>query len=262
MPYYAHASPRMDGKTRFNNVTLQPGTVVSPVADAEHELHLETSPGRHKRSDSVDPVISGNDATPHTSSSRGSPFRPRIILIGDSAGGNLVLALSRWIRDEGVLPAPDGMLLLSPSCDPSHTLPQVPASRRPRPHADTDYLLDTPEPRALLSRTFLGHHPVEMVYSPYVSPASEWVLSVFHGTTEGMLDLEPLGPRRDSRDYHDEGVEMYDCAVNGSPRCPDVRTPESNAYIRLRREKVCSPNSRERWLWWAMQSGSSARWWR
>lgn len=42
----------------------------------------------------------------------------KIILIGDSAGGNLVLALARWIRDEGILPSPDGMLLLSPSCDP------------------------------------------------------------------------------------------------------------------------------------------------
>ncbi|KAH9006538.1 alpha/beta-hydrolase [Lactarius hatsudake] len=193
----------LDCKTRFNNVTLQPGTVASPVADAEHRQHFETIPGHHERSDSVDP------------------------------SGNLVLALSRWIRDEGVLPVPDGMLLLSPSCDPSHTLPQVPASRRPRPHADTDYLLDTPEPRALLSRTFLGHHPVEMVYSPYVSPASEWVLSVFHGVTEGMVDLEPLGPHKDSRDYRDEGIKTYDCVVNGDPRCPDVRTPASNPFIRL-----------------------------
>ena len=108
----------LGGKTRFNNVVHQPGTVVSPVADVEHGSNLETSSSRHKRSDSVDPVISGNDATPYTSSSRTSPVRPRIVLIGDSAGGNLVLALARWIRDEGVLPAPDGMLLLSPSCDP------------------------------------------------------------------------------------------------------------------------------------------------
>jgi alpha/beta hydrolase fold len=39
----------------------------------------------------------------------------KIILIGDSSGGNLVLSLSRWIRDEGNLPAPDGLLLLSVS---------------------------------------------------------------------------------------------------------------------------------------------------
>ena len=42
----------------------------------------------------------------------------KIVLIGDSAGGNLVLALARWIRDEGLLPPPHGLLLLSPSCDP------------------------------------------------------------------------------------------------------------------------------------------------
>ena len=117
------------------------------------------------------------------------------------------------------------------SCHLAHTLPQVPASRRPRPHADTDYLLDTPEPRALLSRTFLGHHPIEMVYSPYISPASEWVLSVFHGN-EGMVDLEPLGPHKDSRDYRDEGIKTYDCAVNCAPMCPDGRPAANNPYIR------------------------------
>ena len=51
----------------------------------------------------------------------------------------------------------------------------------PRPHKSTDYLVDTPEPRALLQRVFLGHHPVEMIHSPYVSPASERVLRAFYG---------------------------------------------------------------------------------
>ncbi len=37
----------------------------------------------------------------------------RIVLIGDSSGGNLALALARWIRDEGVLRMPHGLLLLS-----------------------------------------------------------------------------------------------------------------------------------------------------
>ncbi|KAI0760109.1 alpha/beta-hydrolase [Fomes fomentarius] len=105
----------------------------------------------------------------------------KIVLIGDSAGGNLVLALARWIRDEGVLPPPDGLLLLSPSCDPSHAFPETPSSYIPRPHADTDYLVDTPEPRALLQRTFLGHNPTETMHSPYVSPASMRVLTAFYG---------------------------------------------------------------------------------
>ena len=37
----------------------------------------------------------------------------KVILIGDSSGGNLVLALARWLRDEGHMPLPDGLLLLS-----------------------------------------------------------------------------------------------------------------------------------------------------
>jgi len=71
-----------------------------------------------------------------------------------------------------------------------------------------------------------------MVYSPYISPASEWVLSVFHGQ-EGLVDLEPLGSHQDSRDYRDEGIKAYDCAVKGAPPCSNGRSAESNPYIRL-----------------------------
>jgi acetyl esterase/lipase len=71
-----------------------------------------------------------------------------------------------------------------------------------------------------------------MVYSPYISPASEWVLSVFHGK-EGMVDLEPLGPHKDSRDYRDEGIKTYDCTISGAPTYPDGRSAASNPYIRV-----------------------------
>lgn len=63
----------------------------------------------------------------------------------------------------------------------AHAFPDTPSSYVPRPHADTDYLVDTPEPRALLQRTFLGHNPVETMHSPYVSPASSRVLCAFYG---------------------------------------------------------------------------------
>ena len=33
--------------------------------------------------------------------------------MGDSSGGNLVLSTARWLRDENLLPPPDGLLLLS-----------------------------------------------------------------------------------------------------------------------------------------------------
>lgn len=38
-----------------------------------------------------------------------------IILIGDSAGGNIALALAMWIRDERLFESPGGLLLLSVS---------------------------------------------------------------------------------------------------------------------------------------------------
>lgn len=41
----------------------------------------------------------------------------RIVIIGDSAGGNVALALARWIRDENVLDMPGAMVLLS-VCSP------------------------------------------------------------------------------------------------------------------------------------------------
>ena len=65
---------------------------------------------------------------------RSRPKGCRIILIGDSSGGNLVLATARWLRDENLLPQADGLLLLSvrrphhPSC---LTLTQLLAHYKP-----------------------------------------------------------------------------------------------------------------------------------
>ena len=116
-----------DCETRLGPILSD--TEASPLAETGHQRHVETVQREDGQPDSVEPLISGNDATPHShdnsvhltqakSDAVAVARRPHIILIGDSAGGNLVLALARWIRDEGVLPAPDGMLLLSPSCDP------------------------------------------------------------------------------------------------------------------------------------------------
>ncbi|KIY71001.1 alpha/beta-hydrolase [Cylindrobasidium torrendii FP15055 ss-10] len=106
------------------------------------------------------PAVLIDAATAYTHVSNMYPLA-KIVLIGDSSGGNLVLALTRWIRDQNKLAMPTGLLLLSPSCDASHAFPDVPSSYVARPNADTDYLTDTPEPRALLQRTFLGfkHRP-------------------------------------------------------------------------------------------------------
>jgi acetyl esterase/lipase len=93
----------------------------------------------------------------------------KIVLLGDSSGGNLVLALARWVRDEQLLPMPDGLLLFSPSCDTSHAFPSTQSSYIPRPNENTDYLTDTPEPRALMQRTFLGFK-----YRPGGTGWGEW----------------------------------------------------------------------------------------
>ena len=115
----------LDYETRLGS-SIPSDTEASPLAETGNRRPFQREYGQP---DSVEPLISGNDATPHSpvnsvhltqakSDAVAAARRPHIILIGDSAGGNLVLALARWIRDEGVLPAPDGMLLLSPSCDP------------------------------------------------------------------------------------------------------------------------------------------------
>ncbi|KAI0716424.1 alpha/beta-hydrolase [Earliella scabrosa] len=149
----------------------------------------------------------------------------KIILIGDSAGGNLVLALARWIRDEGVLPPPDGLLLLSPSCDPSHAFPETPSSYIPRPHADTDYLVDTPEPRALLQRTFLGHNPIETMHSPYVSPASSRVLSAFYGDAFAASVADLTIAQMD--DTHRQFLRT----MTSAPVTPVPITPSGNGHV-------------------------------
>ncbi|TFK49145.1 alpha/beta-hydrolase [Heliocybe sulcata] len=146
-------------------------------------------PGSSPPPPSPDPSLPSN-----STSSEKEARRPRVVLIGDSAGGNLILGVARWIRDEAVLPMPDGMLLLSPSCDPSHAFPAAPSSYIPRPHERTDYLVDTPEPRALLQKTFIGHHPVETIHSPYISPASPRVLRAYGHSVEWEGEGGQYGP--------------------------------------------------------------------
>ncbi|KAL8279364.1 hypothetical protein RQP46_008176 [Phenoliferia psychrophenolica] len=97
-----------------------------------------------------------------------------LVLIGDSAGGNIALALATWLRDEGFA-APGGLLLLSPWCDPAAECPPT-GPPTIRPNASSDYLCDSPRARAYLVSRFIGSHSVT---SPYISPAS-------HGTFGGF----------------------------------------------------------------------------
>jgi hypothetical protein len=113
-----------------------------------------------------------------------------------------VLALARWIREEGVFPVPDGMLPLSPR--DLILLHSTLFLKYPlRVALGRTHILDSPASLVLLARTFLGYCSVEMLYSPYISPASECVHSVSH-EKEGTVDVVPLSPHNDLLDYCDE----------------------------------------------------------
>ncbi|OCH89335.1 alpha/beta-hydrolase [Obba rivulosa] len=165
----------------------------------------------------------------------------KIFLIGDSAGGNLVLALSRWIRDEGILPPPDGLLLLSPSCDPAHAFPESPSSYVPRPHASTDYLVDTPEPRALLQRTFLGHNPLETMHSPYVSPASMRVLRAFYGDAFAASVEDLTIERLDTAEIERLRTMASAPATPVAEHPPELGAPLERSPTSLARPIIASP---------------------
>lgn len=63
------------------------------------------------------------------------PGRAREVFVsGDSAGGNLSLSLSNWVRDRG-LPAPQGVIALSPATDNTFSSPSM------KDNIDTDHML-------------------------------------------------------------------------------------------------------------------------
>ena len=100
-----------------------------------------------------------------------------IILEGDSAGGNLALALVRYLivnqgrKDISFPLPPSGLILNSPWCDLSLS-DDFPGSTL-RTNQRTDYLNMLSTPYALTIRSFLGPHGSSAATSnPYVSPAA------------------------------------------------------------------------------------------
>ena len=103
-------------------------------------------------------------------------FNPqRIVLMGDSAGANLALALTRYLVSETIpgLAPPTALVLHSPWVDlgPSHVGPNSSLGR----FANSDYLgdINTEEPGYAI-KVFLHSIPLsERVVEPYISPASK-----------------------------------------------------------------------------------------
>jgi len=103
-------------------------------------------------------------------------FKPQNILFsGDSAGGNLAIALTRYLIDSNLpsIPPPSGIILTSPWSDLSmqHYRPGGSSDT----NSDSDYIgSSTLGNYALVG--FIGpHNPREYLYNPYISPASPFL---------------------------------------------------------------------------------------
>lgn len=109
---------------------------------------------------------------------RACGFAPEnIILAGDSSGGNLALALCRYLRDEGVAPLPGSLLLFSPWSDVSrsHSGPlQAPNSfSSTLLNRQSDILDPSVTYRNTTVSAFLGKLAASEAYTnPYISPVS------------------------------------------------------------------------------------------
>ncbi|GAA6017651.1 hypothetical protein JCM10207_001236 [Rhodosporidiobolus poonsookiae] len=139
-----------------------------------------------------------------------------ILLGGDSAGGNLALALMLYLRDEG-LPQVGGAVLVSPWVDMTASLGSWDENK------DFDYLTVSPSDPLSPPRLFLPSvsYPT-LLSSPYVSPAltasftSLPSLLIQSGGAETLRDEHALLALRASRDgvrvtheVYREGVHVH-----------------------------------------------------
>jgi len=108
-----------------------------------------------------------------------------IIVVGDSAGGNITLSFIRYLIQEPLnLPVPGAILLLSPSCDMSSPrgTPEEVARHSYYSNSECDYLTSPKDPppstNAAMDRNWgikclMGPLPEEDMYTnPYLSPGS------------------------------------------------------------------------------------------
>uniref|UniRef100_A0A0W0FTG0 Alpha/beta hydrolase fold-3 domain-containing protein n=1 Tax=Moniliophthora roreri TaxID=221103 RepID=A0A0W0FTG0_MONRR len=89
----------------------------------------------------------------------------RIVILGACAGGNLVMMLSRYLYEEKVLPLPGRLMLFSPVIDMAIDFEITQGMTKPRPNTEIDWLATS----HLANVRFIGHHPPELAFSPYLS---------------------------------------------------------------------------------------------
>ncbi|EPQ27414.1 uncharacterized protein PFL1_04952 [Pseudozyma flocculosa PF-1] len=105
-------------------------------------------------------------------------FHPEdVIVAGDSAGGNLGIALCRYLRDEKVMPMPGSLLLMSPwaDCSRSHSGPTGAPNLMSTAHRNikSDIISPCLAFRNTAVSAFLGELPARETYrNPYLSSIS------------------------------------------------------------------------------------------
>ena len=111
-----------------------------------------------------------------------------IVLCGDSAGGNLALALTRYLTDNldkaPCLPrAPGALVLMSPWADMSESLETTPAA--PATQSDThDWVSPTNSEEMIHTiKAFLGNESDDAKHHVYSSPASPHLLGLTSDST-------------------------------------------------------------------------------
>lgn len=136
-------------------------------------------------------------------------FKPQnIIVAGDSAGGNLALAFTRYLRDNPDIGigAPGGLLLLSPWADLTGNHAER-ASKQGKRNVESDYIGPSADPRFSVGsyalRSFIGDIPLEVAKkNVYISPASPEIdpsdlqgmftrfppIYIVSGDAEGLLE--------------------------------------------------------------------------
>ncbi|KAI0314148.1 Alpha/Beta hydrolase protein [Amylostereum chailletii] len=130
-----------------------------------------------------------------------------IILVGDSAGGNLAHALVRYLVEHPVLglPAPGAVLLLSPWMD-------LTSSHDDDPNTAVDYLGRRDDLSTTWGRyAFFGPLGLDIQFSRYVSPAStdgRAEGATFAGWPRTMVSIRVLVERM--REDMGEGVTYYE----------------------------------------------------
>lgn len=157
-------------------------------------------------------------------------FKPKnVVVAGDSAGGNLALALARYLRDSPELgiEMPGGLLLLSPWADPTRTRAEL-TLKRGETAFDSDYLdLNISPPFSVAhysTKSLIGDIPLEAARkNVYISPASlvlgpSVIPGIFTGFPpsylvsgggEGLLDEIQTLQQRMAADMP-EGTLVYD----------------------------------------------------